>query len=98
MTRGGSRIEISGAWFAYKPEYGVIPHCKFGDKVVRARFFSTVRIICHSPPNDDINQLYPVSVSLNGVDFVDSGFTFRYYEQPTLYRMTPTCGPESGGT
>jgi len=39
-----------------------------------------------------------VSVSLNGVDFVDTGFTFRYYEQPILYKMTPITGPESGGT
>lgn len=55
LTRGGTRVEISGAWFAYKPEYGVVPHCKFGDKVVRAQFFSTVRIVCHAPPNEDIN-------------------------------------------
>jgi hypothetical protein len=37
-------------------------------------------------------------VSLNGVDYIDSGFTFHYYEQPILYKMSPTCGPDSGGT
>lgn len=98
LTRGGTLIEVSGAWFGYKPEYGVVPHCKIGDKVSRALFFSTVRIVCVSPPNDDIGQLFPVQVSLNGVDFVDSGFKFHYYEQPILYKMTPTSGPESGGT
>ena len=98
LTRGGTRIEVSGAWFAYKPEYGIVPHCKIGDKVTRAKFFSTVRIVCVTAPNDDINQLYAVSVSLNGVDYVDTGFKFRYYEQPTLYKMFPTCGPSSGGT
>ena len=36
-------------------EYGIVPHCKIGPKVVRAKFFSTVRIVCMSPPNDDIN-------------------------------------------
>jgi hypothetical protein len=80
LTRGGTRIEISGAWFAYKPEYGIVPHCKIGDKVTRAKFWSTVRIVCVSAPNEDINQLYPISVSLNGVDFVDTGVKFRYYE------------------
>lgn len=33
LTRGGTLIEVSGAWFGYKPEYGVVPHCKIGDKV-----------------------------------------------------------------
>jgi glutamate formiminotransferase len=98
LTRGGTRIEISGAWFAYKPEYGIVPHCKIGDKITRAKYFSTVRIVCVSAPNEDINQLYPVQVSLNGVDFIDTGFNFHYYEQPTLTKMFPTCGPESGGT
>jgi hypothetical protein len=55
LTRGGTLIEVSGAWFDYKPEYGVVPHCKIGDKVSRALFFSTVRIVCISPPNEDIN-------------------------------------------
>lgn len=98
LTRGGTHIEISGAWFGYRPEYGVVPHCKLGDKVQRATYWSTVRIVCVSPPNDNINQLLDVEVSLNGVDFVNSGFKFRYYEQPILYTMKPTMGPESGGT
>lgn len=55
LTRGGTLIEISGAWFAYRPEYGVVPHCKIGDKVSRALYFSTVRIVCVAPPNEDIN-------------------------------------------
>lgn len=54
LTRGGTRIELSGAWFSYKPEYGIVPHCKFGDKITRAQFHSTVRIVCHSPPNEDV--------------------------------------------
>lgn len=98
LTRGGTHLEISGAWFAYRPEYGVVPHCMIGDKVVRAQFISTVRIVCLTAPNDDINTLFPVSVSLNGVDFVDTGFTFRYFEQPKLIDMAPTSGPETGGT
>jgi hypothetical protein len=36
LTRGGTRLEVSGAWFKYMPEYDIVPHCKIGDKVVRA--------------------------------------------------------------
>ena len=56
LTRGGTPLEISGAWFKLMPEYGIVPHCKIGPKVVRARFYSTVRIVCNSPPNDDISS------------------------------------------
>jgi len=89
LTKGGTHIELSGAWFMYRPEYGVIPHCRIGDKIVRAAYWSTVRIVCQAPPNDNINALLNVEVSLNGVDFVNSGFKFHYYEQPILYSMTP---------
>ena len=81
LATGGTPIEISGAWFDNKVEYGLIPHCKIGEKVVRASFHSTVRIICTTPPNDYIYAPLPVKVSLNGVDWVDTGFTYSYYEQ-----------------
>jgi hypothetical protein len=80
------------------PEYGVVPHCKFGDKIVRATFDSTVRIVCRAPPGVELGVIYPFEVSLNGVDWSTSGFKFTYYEQPTLYDISPDSGPESGGT
>lgn len=33
---GGTPVAVTGAWFKYMPEYGVVPHCKFGNKIVRA--------------------------------------------------------------
>lgn len=98
LTVGGTPIEVSGAWFDERLEYGVIPYCMIGEKVVRAKFHSTVRIICYSPPNDNINLALPVKVSLNGVDFVDSGFFFSYYIQPELSGLSPNAGPYEGGT
>lgn len=53
-TRGNTKVEVVGLDFRYMPEYGVVPHCKFGDKIVRATFESTVRIVCYSPPNDKV--------------------------------------------
>ena len=52
---GGAAIEVSGAWFDEKLDYGVIPYCKIGDKIVRAQFSSTVRIVCYAPPNDNLS-------------------------------------------
>jgi len=69
-----------------------------GDKIIRATFFSTVRIVCYAPPNDNIVAALPVKVSLNGVDFVDSGFFFSYYTQPELIGLSPRSGPYLGGT
>jgi len=51
---GGTPVAVTGAWFKYMPEYGVVPHCKFGNRIVRATFDSTVRIVCRAPPNDEL--------------------------------------------
>lgn len=94
LILGGTLVAVSGAWFKYLPEYGVVPHCKFGDKIVRAHFDSTVRIVCNAPPGDELGKLLPFEVSLNGVDFSDSGLKFSYYDVPTIYNLVPSMGPE----
>ena len=98
LLKGGTEVEVVGAWFKYFPQYGVVPHCKFGDKIVRGFFDSTVRIVCRAPPGEDLGVVYPFEVSLNGADWTQSGMTFSYYEQPNLYNITPDAGPEAGGT
>ena len=98
LVQGGTELEISGAWFDHKPEYGVIPQCKVGEKVIRATFISTVRIVCYTPPNDNTLVPLPVKVSLNGVDWVDTGAKFSYYRQPEIFDMSPKSGPMQGST
>ena len=98
LTTGGTPIEVSGAWFDQRLEYGVIPYCKIGDKIVRAQFFSTVRIVCMSPPNDNLNACLPILVSLNGVDWVNTETCFGYYTNPEITNMFPKSGPYQGGT
>ena len=90
LTSGGTPVSVIGAWYKYMPEYGVVPHCRFGNKIVRAQFDSTVRIVCIAPPAPltDENSDNSFWVSLNGVDFIDTGFTFSYYEQPIIYDLT----------
>lgn len=36
LATGGTPIEISGVWFDFKVEYGLVPHCMIGDKIIRA--------------------------------------------------------------
>lgn len=80
------------------PWHGVFPHCKFGDKIVRGYFDSTVRIGCAVPPGTIAGEKVPFEVSLNGVDWSNTGFDFTYYDMPLLDRITPTSGKETGGT
>jgi len=86
LTSGGTPVSVIGSWYKYMPEYGVVPHCRFGKKIVRAQFDSTVRIVCIAPPQpstdeDDDSSFW---VSLNGVDFMDTGIQFSFYEQPVI--------------
>jgi hypothetical protein len=39
-----------------------------------------------------------IKVSLNGVNWVNTGFKFSYYELPVLSGMSPRSGPMSGGS
>ena len=80
------------------PEYGLVPHCKFGDKIVRAKFDSNVRLVCVAPANDDINTVFAFEVSTNGVDWTNSGLKFQYYEEPILNDVFPDGGDSRGGT
>jgi len=98
LTSGGTALTITGAWFQQKPEYGVFPFCKIGNHVVRGRFIQTNRIICKTPPSSDTSGSSPIQISLNGVDWKDSGFHFSYYDRPVMVDLQPRSGNGDGGT
>ena len=97
LTKGGTFVEVIGTWFRYMPEYGIVPHCRFGDKIVRAHFDSTVRLVCQSPASNDTSAKLAFSVSLNGVDWTGTGFTYSFYEEPIMYGIYPDMGSVQGG-
>lgn len=97
LTKGGTFVSVVGKDFKYMPEYGVVPHCRFGNNVVRAHFDSSVRLVCQSPPNLYVNDSLPFDVSLNGVDWVTTGFSFSYYEEPVMTDIYPDMGSVNGG-
>ena len=97
LTKGGTFVEVIGTWFRYMPEYGIIPHCRFGEYIVRAHFDSTVRLVCQSPATSNVTERLPFEVSLNGVDWTHTGFEYSFYEEPIMYDIYPDMGPVQGG-
>lgn len=95
---GGTEIVVEGAEFEFLPEYGVVPHCQIGNKIVEAKFESTVRIICPAPPGESVDVKYPIRVSLNGEDFIETGKFFHYYINSKITKIYPNSGPNTGGT
>jgi hypothetical protein len=101
IMTGGTTVLVVGAWFQNKPQYGVKPFCKFGDKIVEGVYLSTVRILCVAPPYPTPDKIVDFDVSLNGFDFTQSGIQFKYYNDFTNAKfesIAPTSGPETGGT
>jgi len=78
--------------------YGVFPFCKLGDNVVRGRFVSTTRVQCNSPATKSTGNSVKIEFSLNGLDWIDTGHDFGYYERPELYDIRPRYGNIAGGT
>mmetsp|Transcript_30094 Transcript_30094/g.45977 ORF Transcript_30094/g.45977 Transcript_30094/m.45977 type:complete len:186 (-) Transcript_30094:1638-2195(-) len=97
LTKGDTLVEVIGTWFSFLPEYGVVPHCRFGDKVVRAHYDSSVRLVCKSPANPNTSAHLPFEVSLNGVDWSTTGFTYSYYDEPVMTDIYPDMGSVNGG-
>lgn len=98
LSKGGTRVEVIGFDFRYMPEYGVVPHCKFDQTIVRAKFDSNVRLVCYAPANTLLGTDVSFEVSLNGVDWTSSGLKFSYYEEPILKDVFPDGGDSRGGT
>lgn len=97
-SHGGTQVQVAGAWFKHRPQYGLIPYCKFGEKIVRGRFISTVRIVCEAPPKEGRGDRVRFEVSQNGIDFTETNYEFSYFDQPDVLKIEPHSGPESGGT
>ena len=98
LTSGGTDLELTGTWFDFQPQYGVLPFCQIGNHTIRAKYITSNRIICKTPASSDTGAPSPIAVSLNGVDFQDTGFTFSYYEKPVIVDLQPRSGSIEGGT
>ena len=73
--------------------------CKFGrvdPSVSAGTFINSNKISCVSPPN----EMGPtkIEVSVNGIDYSDSGQRFEYVENLRIMNLRPATGPTDGGT
>jgi len=84
LIQGGTPISVMGYDFRYYPEWGVVPHCKFGDLIVKGEFDSTVRFVCRSPPSLTVGKALPFEVSLNGHDWTSTNQSYSYYKEPIM--------------
>jgi hypothetical protein len=71
--------------------------CQFGQNVVEATISSYNTVQCVLPPSDSPGDV-TVGLSLNGINFVYSNISFRYFPGAGIYRLRPNFGTVSGGT
>lgn len=101
--RGGTQVEVTGEGFGQKSDL----YCVFGSSVVVARVKDSRRCECVSPPHTSESPL-TVAVSVvkynspmvtSPLDTVTrSQLSFSYVALPVVADISPTSGPEEGGT
>ena len=92
-TQGGTNVTLVGTNF----KEGIPFKCKFGPHITEGHFISKHKVSCVAPPHGR-----PEYVSLSIAfeqDLWSSGQAkYLYYNQPSVKKIEPTCGPESGYT
>lgn len=92
-TRGGTNVTIIGTNFKENSSL----RCKFGNQEVQGYYLSPHKATCISPSHNNA-EFVPVSVAFEK-DLWSSGQSkYLYYDQPSISKIEPTCGPESGYT
>lgn len=91
-TSGGTHVKVVGTNFT---NTGNIT-CKFGKKVVPAKYISTSEISCYSPP---VPQPGWVDLTISMYDGLDSSpVKYLYYNTPQIQSILPVSGPDYGYT
>ena len=91
---GGTIVEVWGENFI---NFGELTSCNFGSKSVPAHFISSTYMKCTSPFSDVSAKPIGFSISLNKQQNSRQLHNFWYYKNPTIAKLDPNYGPESGG-
>eukprot|EP00940_MAST-03C_sp_MAST-3C-sp2_P001609 g1609.t1 len=70
--------------------------CRFGDYVVGADIVDEMSVRCITMSHR--SGIVPVSLSLNGQDFVDGGLTYTFEPVVQILSLSPVSGPTTGNT
>ncbi|MEM6730439.1 MAG: IPT/TIG domain-containing protein, partial [Myxococcota bacterium] len=92
---GGTRVVVKGTGF--KPTRSTAT-CQFGSQKVRATVVDFWTIECEPTPPVLEEGRTTVGVSLNGVDSARSDVLFTYLRSLRIEAISPSSGPERGGT
>ena len=92
---GGTTVRVSGSGFVDSSALV----CRFtGRPVVQAHFVSSTELVCVAPARPLDFSVAAVEVSNNGVDFTVSGTIYSYVAAVQVTAVSPTLGPDAGGT
>ncbi|CEL91709.1 unnamed protein product [Vitrella brassicaformis CCMP3155] len=83
---GGTTMTITGSHLMAD---GAVTECSFIDTKVRAEQVTATSVVCRTPPLTKSGPV-PLSVTLNGVDFVASPVPFFSYQGAKLHRVSPS--------
>lgn len=74
-------------------------YCKFDLEIVNAMVDPIKRVLmCRSPPRRIGPGLVSLKVSHDSINFYGAEMPFEYMATPTIYNITPSSGPQTGGT
>ena len=91
---GGTVIQVWGENFLNRAEN---TRCNFGPKSVVAHWKSDKYMICIAPFSDTVAKPITFSVGLNKQQNSRQLISYWYYNNPTIAKLEPNFGPESGG-
>jgi len=90
---GGTAVTLIGSGF---PASGRAL-CRLGEATAGLKTMSPFEARCETPANREMGS-YPMEYSFDGRTFLKSGFRFLFFDAPRVVSLTPTLGPDSGGT
>ena len=91
---GGTVVTVSGSSFVISESLS----CRFGKKIVAARYLSPTGILCSAPMQTEGTADVVLSVTNNLVDFDTQSATFTYHAPPSVTAVSPKVLPVSTTT
>ncbi|CAM9157522.1 unnamed protein product, partial [Ectocarpus fasciculatus] len=91
---GGTAVTVTGTGFV--GVHAIM--CEFGSlgTLVPGRWMDSTTVTCVSPPH--MPGAATLRLSVNGQQFVETGLAFQYLIESTVRGITPSSGPQQGGT
>ena len=105
VASGGTIVTLRGLGF----DVGPVAYCRFGESKAQISSVISVdaeKLVCATPPaprkvlhGDGTAEDVHLLLSTDNVVYIDIGYDYTYYDQPTAFsQVVPAGGPKRGGT